>query len=169
MRALPTVDLASHNPFGILNRYLSLTSLNKYDHPYHDQHHNYYEEHQNKMDFPGTHKRHAADYRIGEPGDDSCKYYQRYSVTYAPFRYLLAQPHNKCGPRSHGYHGHKSERTSRVLDESAIGHTFNSYRNECRLNNTYQYGAIPCVLGNLFSTAFTFLGEPSQYRYHNRK
>ena len=145
--ALPAINTASHNAFGILHRYLA-DGFGHKDHGSRHYHHDRhgYQRHQYAADaclsLEHTHES------LGIAGDDTGKDDQGYSVADAMFGDLLTQPHHDHGARDQGHDaGEVEEETGANHHRTGgAGHGGKANRDGHSVEGSQQHSAIA---GNL--------------------
>src|SRR3989339_925205 len=100
MRPLPAIHFPPYYPLGILNRYSSLSLLNKDNNAYDHNHQNKEDDYKEYGHFTCRNEAECVRYCNRQPADYACKNNKRYSVSYTTLGNLLTQPHDKsrsCG------------------------------------------------------------------------
>ena len=104
MGTLPTVDLITHLTLGVVHQYLALTTLDKHNQSGDTKSNNHQQQHQRYRERARPGQLQSTEDRIGQTGGNTCEDNQRYSVTQAALRNLLAQPHQKHGSSDQSDH-----------------------------------------------------------------
>ena len=103
------VGAASHHAAGVLHGDSPLGPLDEDDDPYHGDHEGDEEDHGQRAQLAGPEVLDRVENGARQAHHDAGKNDERDSVTNAPLRDLLAQPHDERRPGGEGEDGHEVE------------------------------------------------------------